>query len=234
MGTGRIYKALAGGFAAAAFAGAAALAFHDDCCAPRGEFKEQLHRKDSAEDPARLPTHHRGVPKDTRTVTMFNIHTQETLTTTYRRDGTLVPQEVDRINSFLRDYRRNEKTQISMELIDTLSDLQRELEARRPGFDVVFHVVSGYRSPKTNAMLRRRGGGQGKFSRHMHGDAIDIQVPGVEVEEIRDIAWCLREGGIGYYPAPGDRFVHIDTDRVRTWPRSWKPDPKVCLKMKTI
>jgi uncharacterized protein YcbK (DUF882 family) len=90
---------------------------------------------------------------------------------------------------------------------------------------ITFHVISGYRSPKTNEMLRRAGGGQAKKSRHMHGDAIDIRIPDVPSALVRDVAWCLQAGGVGYYR--GSNFVHVDTHKVRHW--NWSPENVSCI-----
>lgn len=158
------------------------------------------------------------------TLSFYNTHTREELTVTYRRRGMVVSTAMDEVDNFLRDHRTGDAHNMSEELLDVLHDIQQEILRRHPGKDVVFHVISGYRSPRTNAMLRATSGGQAKKSRHMEGDAIDIRVPGVDSAEIRDIAWCLQRGGVGYYR--GSDFVHVDTWNVRHW--NWKPTAQTC------
>lgn len=159
-----------------------------------------------------------------RTLSFYNTHTRETLEVDYWDSGRYVAEAQDKISWNLRDHRTQSDTQMSRDLLNLLYDIKLKLEARNPDRDIVFHVISGYRSPKTNNMLRASGGGQAKKSRHMHGDAIDIRVPGVPTKEIRDAAWCLQRGGVGYYS--GSDFVHVDTHTVRFW--NWNPENIDC------
>jgi uncharacterized protein YcbK (DUF882 family) len=148
-----------------------------------------------------------------RTLSFFHTHTSEHLTTPYCCDGDYVSKELTGINHLLRDFRVNEIKPIDPRLLDLLYELNGRL-----GTDQPFHVISGYRSPQTNAMLHERGGtrsGVATHSLHMEGKAIDIRVPGIELAHLRDTAKALRIGGVGYYPE--SNFVHVDTGRVRYW-----------------
>jgi uncharacterized protein YcbK (DUF882 family) len=148
-----------------------------------------------------------------RTLSFWHTHTNERLTTAYCCDGEYVSKELTDINHLLRDFRVNEIRPIDPRLLDLLYELNNRL-----GTDQPFHVISGYRTLQTNAMLHERGGahsGVATHSLHMEGKAIDIRVPGIKLEHLRDTAKALRVGGVGYYPA--SNFVHVDTGRVRYW-----------------
>jgi uncharacterized protein YcbK (DUF882 family) len=148
-----------------------------------------------------------------RTLSFLHTHTNERLTTAYCCDGEYVSKELKDINHLLRDFRVNEIKPIDPCLLDLLYELNNRL-----GTDQPFHVISGYRTPQTNSMLHERGGahsGVATHSLHMEGRAIDIRVPGIKLEHLRDTAKALRVGGVGYYPA--SNFVHVDTGRVRYW-----------------
>ena len=148
-----------------------------------------------------------------RVLSFFNIHTGERLTTAYCCGGAYQPEALQQINALLRDFRANEIKPIDPALLDLLHELHGTL-----GVDQPFHVISGYRSPQTNAMLRARGGadsGVASGSLHMVGKAIDIRVPGVALEQLRSSARALNLGGVGFYPS--SNFVHVDTGRVRFW-----------------
>ena len=146
-------------------------------------------------------------------LSFFHTHTRETLETAYCCDGLYQPAALAQVNHFLRDFRVNEEHPIDPKLLDLLFALGTELQARER-----YHVISGYRSPKTNAMLRERGGehtGVATRSLHMVGKAIDIRVPGVPLVELHKAAKSLKLGGVGYYP--NSNFVHVDVGRVRYW-----------------
>jgi len=148
-----------------------------------------------------------------RSLSFFHTHTNERLTTAYCCAGEYVSKELTDINHLLRDFRVNEIKAIDPHLLDLLYELNNRL-----GTDQPFHVISGYRTPETNAMLHERGGAQSgvaTHSLHMEGKAIDIRVPGIKLEHLRDMAKAMRVGGVGYYPASD--FVHVDTGRVRHW-----------------
>ncbi|GAB4235403.1 MAG: hypothetical protein Kow0032_19920 [Methyloligellaceae bacterium] len=151
---------------------------------------------------------------DTRTLTIYNIHTKETAEITFKKDGEFLPEGLKQINHIFRDWRRNEETEIDPELVDLVWQLHRELGSREP-----VHLISGYRSRKTNESLRRRGGGQASKSRHILGKAADIHFPDVPIKELRNSALVHEVGGVGYYPKSGIPFVHVDTGRIRHWPR---------------
>ena len=145
---------------------------------------------------------------------MYNIHTKESLAVTFKRDGKYDESALKRINNFMRDWRSDQATKMDPELIDLIWTLHKELGSQAP-----IHLISGYRSAATNASLRRRGGGQAKKSQHILGHAADIHFPDVPVKALRNSAVVQEAGGVGYYPTSGIPFVHVDTGRVRMWPR---------------
>lgn len=148
-----------------------------------------------------------------RALSFFNTHTGERLRTVYCRGGCYQPDALQDLNYILRDFRANEIKPIDPRLFDLLHELGGTLETDQP-----FHIISGYRTAATNAMLRERGGastGVASRSLHMVGQAIDIRVPGVKLEKLRDAAASLKIGGVGFYPDLN--FVHVDVGRVRHW-----------------
>jgi len=149
---------------------------------------------------------------DTRSLTFFHTHTRETATITYRRNGQYDEQALAQLNWLLRDWRVNAPAKMDPRLFDVLWEVYRETGSRAP-----IHVVSAYRSPVTNAMLRRRSSGVSEHSQHMLGKAMDIRLPDVETGRLRAVAMRLQYGGVGYYPS--SEFVHVDTGNVRAWPR---------------
>lgn len=175
--------------------------------------------------------------QSTRSLSFYNLHTHEKLDVTYWKNGRYDNAAMERLDYFLRDFRTGGETNMNPELMNLLFSIKTRLEARHPHKDIVFNVISGYRSPHTNSMLRARGGGQAKKSRHMLGEAMDIRVPGVSLTELRDTAWCTHSGGVGYYK--GSNFVHVDVykkqipdgrftdgERFRAW--GWTPKPGQC------
>jgi uncharacterized protein YcbK (DUF882 family) len=151
---------------------------------------------------------------ETRTITMHHVHTGEDITITYKREGRYDDAALDKLNWFLRDWRRAEQIRMDPQLIDLLWEVQREAGSNQP-----IDVVCGYRSPATNAMLRRRSRGVARFSQHMLGHAMDFYIPGVPLEQLRMLGLRLQRGGVGFYPTSGSPFVHMDTGGVRMWPR---------------
>lgn len=148
-----------------------------------------------------------------RILSFFNTHTGERLKTAYCCGGEYQPDALRQVNHILRDFRANEVKPIDPKLLDLLHELGGTLETDQP-----FHIISGYRSPKTNTLLRERGGtttGVATHSLHMVGQAIDIRVPGVKLDQLRGAARSLKIGGVGFYP--GLNFVHVDVGRVRCW-----------------
>lgn len=151
---------------------------------------------------------------DTRTLSLHHIHTDEDITITYRRDGRYDEEALKRLDRFVRDWRKEEDIHIDPRLFDVIWEVSREF-----GGDKAVHVVCGYRSPSTNAMLRRRSSGVAQFSQHTLGKAMDFYIPGVPLEELREAGLRLQRGGVGYYPTSGSPFVHLDVGSVRHWPR---------------
>lgn len=149
-----------------------------------------------------------------RTLTFYNIHTKENVSITYKRDGEFLPEGMKQINHIMRDWRRDEPTGMDPELIDTIWEIYKELGSQKP-----IHLVSGYRSKRTNESLRRRGGGQARKSQHILGKAADIHLPDIPIKKLRNSALVAEVGGVGYYPKSGLPFVHVDTGRVRHWPK---------------
>lgn len=144
-----------------------------------------------------------------RSLSFYNLHTGERLTTVYWEKGEYVPSALDQVNYILRDFRQNEIKPIDPTLLDLLVALRDRLQSQAN-----YEVISGYRSPLTNAMLHSRSEGVAAHSLHMEGRAIDINLPGRPLGLVRLAALSLQRGGVGYYP---DRFVHVDTGRVRRW-----------------
>ncbi len=155
-----------------------------------------------------------GATGETRTLSLYEIHTKESLTVTYKRNGQFDEEALKKLNHFMRDWRANQETQMDRELIDLIWTLHETLGSKQP-----VQLVSGYRSPATNAKLRKAGGGQAKMSQHMLGKASDLHFPDVPVKRLRASALIQEVGGVGYYPTSGLPFVHVDTGRVRMWPR---------------
>jgi uncharacterized protein YcbK (DUF882 family) len=151
---------------------------------------------------------------DTRTLTIYHTHTREIATITFRRNGQYDARALEQLNWLLRDWRRDEPTRMDPRLFDTLWEVYREVGSREP-----VHVVSAYRSPQTNAMLRRRSSAVAKHSQHMLGKAMDFHLPDVSIERIRAVGMRLQNGGVGYYPSSYTPFIHLDVGSVRAWPR---------------
>lgn len=145
-----------------------------------------------------------------RRLAFDNLHTGERQDLTYWADGAYIADSVARMNILLRDFRTGETKAIDLRLFDLLHALRQMMGSAAP-----FGVVSGYRSPQTNAALRRKSRGVAKHSLHMRGMAIDIRLPGRAPPDLRAAAIGLAQGGVGYYPQSG--FVHVDVGRVRSW-----------------
>lgn len=145
-----------------------------------------------------------------RSLAFHHLHTGEALRVDYWSGGQYQPDALAQLNRLLRDFRTGEEYAIDPRLFDLLHALRGRLGSAEP-----FHIISGYRSPRTNAMLQRTGGGVSGRSLHMVGMAIDIRVPGRRTVDIYRAARSLQAGGVGHYPKSG--FVHVDTGRVRFW-----------------
>ncbi|UCE32877.1 MAG: DUF882 domain-containing protein [Burkholderiales bacterium] len=144
-----------------------------------------------------------------RTLSFYHTHTGERRVVEYYASGRYQPDALDELNRLLRDFRTGEAIEMDAKLFDLLYGVS--LAVGRGTFE----IVSGYRSPKTNAMLRQRSGGVAKKSLHMQGRAIDVRLSGRDTRRMRDAAIALRAGGVGYYAR--SNFVHLDTGRVRRW-----------------
>jgi len=151
---------------------------------------------------------------DTRTIVLSSSHTNESGSFTYMVDGVYDQATLDKLNWFLRDWRLNEPTKMDPKLFDIVWEVYRESGSKLP-----IDVLSGYRSPQTNAMLRRRSRQVAKFSQHMQGKAMDAHFQDVDTATIRDIAMRMEAGGVGFYPSGYTPWVHIDSGDVRYWPR---------------
>ncbi|MEO1702713.1 MAG: DUF882 domain-containing protein [Pseudomonadota bacterium] len=151
---------------------------------------------------------------ETRTLKLYFTHTKERAEITFKKNGRYVKSGLNKLNRFLRDHRRNEPTKMDPKLFDLIWEAYRKSGSRE-----YIHVVSAYRSPQTNAMLRRTRGGQATKSQHMLGKAMDFYIPGVSAKKLREIGFKLQGGGVGYYPRSGTPYVHFDTASVRAWPR---------------
>ena len=145
-----------------------------------------------------------------RVLAFHNLHTEEKLSLTYFEDGRYVTDAVQDLNYLLRDHRSDDVYSMDLELYDLLYDLQSML-----GGNKTLQVISGYRSPSTNAMLQRQSSGVAKKSLHMLGQAIDIRIEGVDSRTIQKASIALNRGGVGYYGRSD--FVHVDTGSVRHW-----------------
>jgi uncharacterized protein YcbK (DUF882 family) len=141
---------------------------------------------------------------------MYNAHTGESLHTVYWTNGRYLPSSLRETNYLLRDHHSDEVTDIDPELLDLLYHISTILETNEP-----IHVISAYRSPSTNTMLRLLHRGVAEHSWHIHGKAVDIRVPGTNARVVRQVAIALGSGGVGYYP--WSNFVHVDTGPVRYW-----------------
>lgn len=145
-----------------------------------------------------------------RQLAFVNTHTGDTFSDAYWQGGDYVPDAMAAINHVMRDHRSGEVHAIDPRLLDQLHALKGLVEASAP-----FQIISGYRSPVTNAALHERSSGVATRSLHMDGRAIDIRVRGVELTRLRDAALGMNAGGVGYYEASD--FIHVDTGRVRRW-----------------
>jgi uncharacterized protein YcbK (DUF882 family) len=154
--------------------------------------------------------------RETRTLSFHHTHSGEDLTVTYKRNGRYDEAALKQLNHFLRDWRNQAQTTMDPHLFDILWEVYRDVDGKKP-----IQIISSYRSPATNAMLRRRSAhtGVARHSQHMLGRAMDFFIPGVPLEQIRFAGLRLQRGGVGFYPTSGSPFVHLDTGGIRHWPR---------------
>ena len=150
-------------------------------------------------------------PKE-RSLSLFNPHTKEIFEGNYYCNGEYVCNALNNINHIMRDTRTDDVKVIDKNLLDLISAISSKLKSDKP-----IHIISGYRSPKTNKLLRKHGKGAAKNSYHVKGQAADIRLPGCKISVLRRAAYDLKYGGVGYYPK--SRFVHIDVGPVRYWRR---------------
>lgn len=145
-----------------------------------------------------------------RVLSLRNIHTLEELEITYWAKGSYIDDAVLSISHHMRDHRENETLLMDPALLDLLWSVRQKIDP-----DMRFDIISGYRTPKTNAMLRKRSRNVAKFSYHMVGRAVDVSTHKVSMAAVRDAGLAVKKGGVGYYPS--SRFVHFDTGPLRNW-----------------
>ena len=145
-----------------------------------------------------------------RSLSLKNLHTGEQINQPYWMAGNYLPDSLSAINAVLRDHRSGEVYPIDPGLLDLLSALQQRVNSRHG-----YEVISGYRSPASNAMLQSKSNGVAKRSLHMQGKAIDIRMPGTHLAQLHRAASEMKSGGVGLYTS--SNFIHVDTGRVRYW-----------------
>lgn len=151
---------------------------------------------------------------DTRSISIVHMHTKESISITFKRNGFYDSDALQKLNWILRDWRADAPTKMDPRLFDIAWEVHREVGSSQP-----FHVVSAYRSPGTNSMLRRRSRGVAKHSQHTMGKAMDFYLPDVSPATVRAVGMKLQRGGVGYYPSAYTPFIHLDVGSVRSWPR---------------
>jgi len=147
---------------------------------------------------------------DERQLSFYHTHTSESLAVTYFQNGEYVPAALDELNDFLGDFRTGDATNMDPAVFDILYEIQIE-----SGSAGTYEIISAYRSPATNDMLRGKSNGVAKNSQHLLGKAIDVRLTDLDTAKLRDVALSLQRGGVGYYKESD--FVHVDTGRVRQW-----------------
>jgi uncharacterized protein YcbK (DUF882 family) len=149
---------------------------------------------------------------DERQLSFYHTHTGKRLDVVYARSGVYVPSALEEINHFLFDFRTGDNAEMDPQLLDLIYDVREAL-----GSDGTYQVISAYRSPKTNELLRGRSQNSGvaKNSQHLMGKAIDVRLEGIKTTTLRDTALAMKRGGVGFYEASD--FVHMDTGRPRSW-----------------
>jgi uncharacterized protein YcbK (DUF882 family) len=145
-----------------------------------------------------------------RNLVLYNVLTRETLEVAYWKDGRYIPEALSDINHIMRDSRTGREKDMKTELLDLLFLIRERLNSPE-----AFHIVSGYRTPGSNAYLRKRRRGVARNSLHMYGKAVDLRLPGCRLKDLRHTAMSFKTGGVGYYPR--SKFVHIDVGDVRYW-----------------
>jgi uncharacterized protein YcbK (DUF882 family) len=151
---------------------------------------------------------------DERMLEMHNIHNNENIKIVYKRNGKFIPEALQKLDHFMRDWRKDITIKMDPNLYDIIWQAHTELGSQEP-----IDLISGHRSAKTNNNLRSKGGGQARRSLHITGQAADLHFPDIKVQQLRNEGLILERGGVGYYPKSGIPFVHLDTGPVRHWPR---------------
>jgi len=151
-----------------------------------------------------------GVPEPERRLCIHNLHTREDINISYWKDGMYVPDALEQLNYIFRDHYNGAVTQIDVNLFDFLFAIQQKIQSTEP-----FHLISGFRTVKTNERLRKRNRNVSRKSLHVHGMAADIRLPDHKLKILRRAAYQLKGGGVGYYPK--SNFVHVDVGKVRFW-----------------
>ncbi len=152
----------------------------------------------------------RAIETGERRLWFYHTHTGKQLDVIYALDGRYIDSALTEVNEFLSDFRSGDIKTIDPDLLDLLYDIRESL-----GNEGMYEVISAYRSPKTNEMLRSHSSGVARNSQHLLGKAIDVRLEGVDLASLRDAAIAMQRGGVGYYEA--SNFVHVDTGRVRRW-----------------
>ena len=148
--------------------------------------------------------------EDKRQLSFYHTHTSEELSVAYYANGEYIAEALNKLNHFLRDFRTGDETVMDPGMFDILFEIQQA-----SGSTGVYHVISAYRSPTTNEMLRSKSGSVARNSQHLLGKAIDVRLTDLDTAKLRDVALELNRGGVGYYRKSD--FVHVDTGRVRRW-----------------
>jgi uncharacterized protein YcbK (DUF882 family) len=145
-----------------------------------------------------------------RKICVYNLHTKEYIDTVYWKNGQYVREALSDFNYIFRDHYTGVVRRIDRHLLDLLFALQQKLNCNEP-----FHLISGYRTAKTNARLRAGNRRTARKSFHIYGKAADIRIPGISLKVLRRVAFKLKKGGVGFYPRAN--FVHVDTGKIRYW-----------------
>ena len=151
---------------------------------------------------------------DTRTISFYHTHSKEKITVTFKKDGRYDQGALKQLNHFLRDWRNQKEITMEPRLFDVVWEVQKDAGSKAP-----VQIISAYRSPETNNMLRSRSSGVAKHSQHTLGHAMDIHLPDVNMAKVREAGLRLQRGGVGFYPTSALPFVHLDVGSVRMWPR---------------
>jgi uncharacterized protein YcbK (DUF882 family) len=150
------------------------------------------------------------LPESERRLFLYNLHTKEDINIAYWKNGNYVDDALNQLNYIFRDHYTGSVTTMDPKLFDFLFAIHQQIQSTEP-----FHLISGYRTKKTNEWLRKRNRNVSRKSLHIRGKAADIRLPEHKLKILRRAAYQLREGGVGYYPR--SNFVHVDVGKVRFW-----------------